>query len=68
MVYREVPKCMFCGESIAKGIYQDYTGWDKNNIPFGDSFLYWEYLDHTCEQMKQFMELNQDGKSKPLDL
>ena len=52
-VFRKNPKCPYCGEIIAKGIYRD-----QSNIPsymrvIGDTFIRWEYLDHTCDGKKK---------------
>lgn len=48
-VYRATPTCPYCGEVIAKGVYKN-----QKNIPFqfrliGDTFIRWDYIEHTCE-------------------
>ncbi len=47
-IQRTVPKCPYCGDVIAKGVYRD-----QSNIPFmqrliGDSFIRWDYIKHSC--------------------
>ena len=49
-VYRPVPKCNFCGEPIARGIY------NKNSHKIGDNFIRWEYLNHSCSGMRKYWE------------
>ena len=47
---REAPRCLFCGEIIAKAIYKDYKNYPIEMIPVGDSFLKWEYIKHDCKK------------------
>ena len=49
-VYRPAPKCIYCGEVIAKAIHKKC---DPYNIVCGDSFLRWEYdRKHKCKKKK----------------
>lgn len=59
-VYREAPKCHFCGKVIAKAIHRD-------NIPnfIGDTFSHWEYFDCNCKDAKEWRK---GTKSKRSDL
>lgn len=43
-VYREPPKCPYCGKIIAKANYRKVP----DNF-FGDSFQNWEYIKHSCK-------------------
>jgi hypothetical protein len=49
-IFREIPKCIYCGEPIAKAIYRDIS-----KIPFGmqmigDNFIKWEFIKHECKK------------------
>lgn len=41
-VFREEPKCPYCGKQIMKAIYEDRPNF------FGDSFSHWEQVSHIC--------------------
>lgn len=43
MVFRETPKCPFCGAEIAFAVHED-----KGII--GDSFVKWEFMQHMCDE------------------
>ena len=64
MIIRETPKCIICGKDIAKAVY------DTKSEIIGDNFLYWEFIDHECDQekiekiRKEFSEI---GKTYNLD-
>ena len=47
-VYRDVPKCPWCGKIIAKEKKTFYYPWQEPII--GDDFQGWEYLDHKCKK------------------
>jgi hypothetical protein len=49
-VYREEPKCPFCGEVNGKNVYIE-----RENF-FGDTFSHVEYYDHECDQEIEFRE------------
>lgn len=65
-VFRPTPKCQYCGKPIAKGIYKSYKGVPNFMIPYGDSFIRWEYKECKCkgarkarkEMRKQAKKLN----------
>lgn len=48
-VYRETPKCPFCGEVIAKAVYKKHDG---NFV--GDTFMFWENIPHDCKNKSKF--------------
>ncbi len=47
-VYRETPTCPFCGDVIAKGIY------NTKSQKIGDNFIRWEYKNHSCKKMREW--------------
>ena len=53
-VYRESPKCIFCGEVIAEAIYRQQAA--HESPIYGDLFLRWEYFKHECKKQKEFQE------------
>lgn len=56
-VYRKIPTCNFCGNEIAKMIVNN-----KSEI-YGDNFIRWEFLDHKCSEMQNFIKSNLDVKN-----
>lgn len=44
-LYREQPKCPYCGEGI-NGIYENYSDVPFMMCPIGDSFIGWDYRGH----------------------
>jgi len=69
-VYREAPKCPYCGKVIAKGIYKKENPF---NPVYGDSFLRWEYKKHWCikgviAKRKQAKELLKLMKENDIDI
>jgi hypothetical protein len=44
--YRKTPRCIACGEVIAKAIHKDKK--IVGELFFGDTFERWEYFDHKC--------------------
>lgn len=64
-VYRETPKCPYCGKVIAKGIYKKQNPF---NPVYGDSFLRWEYKKHNCKEgRKAKKEMQQRIKDEGVD-
>ena len=61
-VYRPTPKCAFCGKPIARAIYKDYGNMPISMIPFGDSFIRWEFLEHNCPKSKEVEERKNNFK------
>lgn len=55
-VFRPTPKCHYCGKSIAKGIYDQYKGVPKFMIPYGDSFIKWEYKECKCKRARKALK------------
>jgi len=53
MIYREAPKCPFCGKVIAKAKYKDQSDLPLSMQIIGDTFEYWEYEKHECEEQKK---------------
>lgn len=51
-VYREQMKCFDCGEPL-KEIHKDYSKYPPYAIPFGDSFIGWDYVNHKCNKRKK---------------
>lgn len=47
-VFREAPRCPFCNEVIAEGVY------DTESQLYGDSFLHWEYEEHDCKEGREW--------------
>ena len=54
-LYREEPKCTFCGEILAKAKYKDQSDLLTSMQLIGDTFEGWEYQDHECKGSKEFM-------------
>jgi len=46
-VHRKSPRCLHCGEIIAKAVHKKR---DENNIVCGDSFLGWKFKNHNCKE------------------
>lgn len=53
MIYREAPKCYFCGKVIAKAKYRDESHLPLSMQTIGDTFQYWEYEKHECKEQKK---------------
>ena len=47
-VYRETPKCPWCGKVIAKPIMKIRMPWQAP--VYGDDFERWEYSNHKCKK------------------
>ena len=47
-VYRETPKCPFCGKVIAKAVIKEKILGQP--LLYGDNFLRWDYLNHKCKK------------------
>lgn len=55
-IRRESPKCVFCGEVIAKEVHIDQSHLPPEQRLIGDTFLHWENIEHECEGAKKFAE------------
>ena len=53
-VFRETPKCSFCGKVIAKAIMKKRFPWERP--VFGDDFEGWKYKRHNCKEKKKFLK------------
>jgi len=53
-IYREAPKCPFCGEVIAKAKYRDQSDLPVSVQLIGDTFEGWEYEEHSCKEWEDF--------------
>lgn len=52
-VYREKPKCPFCGAEI-KGIYKDQSSIARMQQLVGDAFIKWDWEGHVCNKKIKF--------------
>ena len=57
-VFRESPKCPFCGEIIAEAVYKKQK--PHESPIYGDSFSHWEYKKHECSKMIETRKKIQD--------
>jgi hypothetical protein len=53
-IYRETPKCPFCGKVIAKAKLRFRLPWQQDF--YGDDFIGWEYIKHNCKEKKKFLK------------
>ena len=64
-VYRPTPKCSFCGKLIAKAIYDDQSDLPMSMRLIGDTFIRWDYFEHSCKgkrkAMKDMPKINMKG-------
>lgn len=44
-VYRDLPRCKKCGRPTARAVHKKHDG---NFV--GDTFLYWEGIEHDCQE------------------
>lgn len=51
-VSRQIPKCIFCGKEIAKGVYKDESHLPLIQRTIGDTFIGWELVEHDCIKTK----------------
>ena len=51
-VYREPIRCLGCGEPL-DAIHKDYKNYPPYAIPYGDSFIGWDYDGHKCKYWKK---------------
>ena len=65
-VHRETPKCFFCGEITHEAQYTDQSNLPLGLQVFGDTFIGWKDLKHTCKGMEDFRKglVETDLKSK----
>jgi len=62
-VFRDTPRCMYCGKEIAKAIFHNHMG--KNFV--GDTFSHWEYENHRCKKMiEEGVKFSESPKGKEL--
>lgn len=47
------PRCIYCGEIIAKEKHRDQSHIPINQRVIGDTFEGWDYIDHDCKPTKQ---------------
>lgn len=67
-IYRETPKCSFCGEPKAEAQYKDESSLPVNQQCIGDTFIGWKDLNHTCEGLeKAYKEWKENRKDFNLD-
>jgi len=59
-IFREVPKCPFCGEIIATAQYFDQSGIPVFHRNIGDDFMGWKHLYHECEEKKKWLEVHKN--------
>ena len=52
-VYRPTPTCPYCGKIIAKGVYKNQSKIPSMLRVIGDTFIRWDYIEHTCEGKKK---------------
>lgn len=57
-VYRETPKCRFCGKPIAKALHKH----SSHNF-IGDTFERWEYFDCQCKEAKEWRKTTKSNRS-----
>lgn len=55
-VYRETPKCPFCGEIIAKAVMKTLMPFQEPI--FGNNFSHWEFEKHECNWKNDFIKNN----------
>jgi hypothetical protein len=47
-IIKETPTCPFCRKEIAKAVYKETS--NENFV--GDTFIKWEYEEHSCEEKR----------------
>jgi hypothetical protein len=57
-IYRETPKCRFCGKPIAKALHIN----SSHNF-IGDTFARWEYFDCQCKEAKEWRKTTKSNRS-----
>ncbi len=55
-LHRETPTCFFCGEVTHEAQYKDQSNLSIGMQVFGDTFIGWEDLKHTCKGLEDFRE------------
>lgn len=69
-VYRETPKCFYCGKPIASAVNRKQNPY---NPVFGDSFVRWDYKKHWCikgaiAKRKERKEFRERMSAKGIDI
>lgn len=57
---REAPRCIFCGEVIAKAVYDEKL---LNSEFYGDAFDRWEYEEHECKVIESVAKRIEKGNT-----
>lgn len=52
-VSRQTPACPYCGKDLARAIHKNYSDLPRFVRPIGDSFIRWEWLNHTCKGQRK---------------
>lgn len=53
-VYRQTPKCTFCGEPTHKALNRDMSNVPISERVYGDNFIGWFDLNHICKGLEDF--------------
>jgi hypothetical protein len=58
-VFRPTPLCTFCNEPTHKEHSRDMSNVPISERVFGDNFIGWIPLNHTCKGLEEFKKVSQ---------